>query len=333
MAVNASDITSGRTYELIYDGTNFNLIGSSGIQNLAITNAKIAFDGGTLATRNKIINGAMQIDQRNNGSSQSIVAAAALAYTVDRWYGYCTGANVAGQRVSGTSPSQFNYQYTGVAAVTKIAHAQRIEAANSQDLAGTTATLSVFLSNSLLTTVTWTAFYANTIDAFGPLATLTRTTIATGTFTVSSTLARFNAQISIPSAATTGIEIELSVGAQISGTWIIGRAQLEAGITATAFETRSVGQELYLSQRYYEVFNAFGGGYGIAGSVLRSTIKFQVTKRAAPTFILGSITENSNVTSSVVDSMTISEARFLITITAAGDAVRTISNNSFNAEL
>ena len=53
------------------------------------------------------------------------------------------------------------------------------------DLANTTATLSVNLSNSVLTTVTWTAYYANTADTFGTLASPTRTQIATGTFTVS----------------------------------------------------------------------------------------------------------------------------------------------------
>ena len=49
--------------------------------------------------KNRIINGGMKIDQRNAGASQTITAAAALAYTVDRWYAYCTGANVTGQRV------------------------------------------------------------------------------------------------------------------------------------------------------------------------------------------------------------------------------------------
>ena len=52
--------------------------------------------------KNRIINGAMMIDQRNAGASQTFTAAAALAYSVDRWYGYCTGANVTGQQVAGS---------------------------------------------------------------------------------------------------------------------------------------------------------------------------------------------------------------------------------------
>ena len=201
--------------------------------------------------RNRIINGDMRIDQRNAGASQTFTAAAALAYSVDRFYGYCTGANVTGARVAGTAPNEFAYQFTGAASVTAIGFGTRLEATNTIDLAGSTATLSVQLANSLLTTVTWTAFYATTADAFGTLASPTRTQIATGTFTVTSTLTTYSAQISIPSAATTGIEIVFTVGAQTSGTWTIDNVQLEAGSTATEFERRPIGTELALCQRYY----------------------------------------------------------------------------------
>jgi len=209
-----------------------------------------------LIFRNVLINGAMAVDQRNAGAARTITAAAALAYTVDRWYAYCTGANVTGQKVAGTAPNQSNYRFTGAASVTKIGFAQRIEAAESQHLAGNTAVLSVDLANSLLTTVTWTAWYANSSDTFGTLASPTRTQIATGTFTVSSTLTRFSTSISIPSAATTGIEIEFSVGAQTSGTFTIGRAQLELGSVATTFDYRSITQEILQCRRYARTIGA-----------------------------------------------------------------------------
>lgn len=202
--------------------------------------------------KNRIINGGMAVDQRNAGATQTFTAAAALAYSVDRWYGYCTGANVTGARVAGATAGQFRYQFTGAASVTAIGFGHRIEQLNSADLSGTTATLSVDLANSVLTTVTWTAYYANSADTFGTLASPTRTQIATGTFTVTSTVTRYNTTISIPSAATTGIEIVFTVGAQTSGTWTIGNVQLEAGNVSTPFERRSYGQELYLCQRYYQ---------------------------------------------------------------------------------
>jgi len=203
--------------------------------------------------KNRIINGGMAVDQRNAGASQTITAAAALVYTVDRWYAYCTGANVTGQQIAGAyTSSQYRYQFTGAASVTAIGFGQRIEAKNCFDLANTTATLSCYISNSLLTTVTWTAYYANSTDTFGSLASPTVTQIATGTFTVSSTRTQYTTNISIPSAATTGIQIVFTVGAQTSGTWVIDNIQLEKGSTATSFDYRPYGTELALCQRYYQ---------------------------------------------------------------------------------
>jgi hypothetical protein len=250
-----------------------------------------AITSGLTGFRNRIINGDMRIDQRNAGASQTFTAAAALAYSVDRFYGYCTGANVTGQRVAGTTPNEFAYRFTGAASVTAIGFGTRLEATNTLDLAGSTATLSVQLANSLLTSVTWTAFYASTADAFGTLASPTRTQIATGTFTVTSTLTTYSAQISVPSAATTGIEIVFTVGAQTSGTWTIDNVQLEAGSTATNFERRPIGTELALCQRYYEVLGTDTEGVAITsflfnGTNNRSRWFFKVTKRSSPTVAL-----------------------------------------------
>lgn len=254
-------------------------------QNDAAT-ARTAIGVGAITNRNRLINGGMAIDQRNVGAAQTITAGAALAYTVDRWYAYCTGANVTGQQVQGATAGQFRYRFTGAASVTAIGFGQRIEQLNCADLAGTTATLSVDLANSLLTSVTWTAYYATTADTFGTLASPTKTQFATGIFTVSSTVTRYSTQIAIPIEAVTGIEIVLSVGAQTSGTWTIGDVQLEPGSVATPFERLSVGHELGLCQRYY---------YGISSAVRlhfkmnrtggykSAYIAYPVTMRAIPT--------------------------------------------------
>lgn len=242
-----------------------------------------SLNGGQLAgMRNRIINGAMAIDQRNNGNSQTITAGAALAYTVDRWYAYCTGANVTGDQIQGATANQFRYQFTGAASVTAIGFAQRIEAINSADLASTTATLSVDLANSLLTTVTWTAFYANTTDSFGTLAVPTKTQIATGTFTVNSTVTRYSTQISIPAAATTGIEIRFTVGAQTSGTWTIGDVQLERGGVATPYERRDHSLEVSLCQRYYQTGVDRWDGYATNGISFSSPVFFATYMRLNP---------------------------------------------------
>jgi hypothetical protein len=243
--------------------------------------------------RNRIINGDMRIDQRNAGASQTFTAAAVLAYSVDRFYGYCTGANVTGARVAGTAPNEFVYQFTGAASVTGIGFGTRLEATNIIDLAGSTATLSVQLANSLLTTVTWTAFYATTVDAFGSNLSPTRTQIATGTFTVTSALTTYSAQISVPSAATTGIEILFTVGAQTSGTWTIDNVQLEAGSTATDFERRPIGTELALCQRYYlktkpTLNNRYGNGRATSTTQALIVTHFPVQMRTPPVALEGS---------------------------------------------
>jgi len=262
-----------------------------------------SLNGGQLAgTRNRIINGAVAVDQRNCGAAKTFTAAAALAYSVDRWYGYCTGANVTGQQVAGATAGEYRYRFTGAASVTAIGFGHRIEQLNSTDLASSTATLSVDLANSLLTTVTWTAYYATTANTFGTLASPTRTQIATGTFTVTSTVTRYNTNISVPAAATTGIEIVFTVGAQTSGTWTIGNVQLEPGTVATPFERRSFGAELALCQRYFEksfnlgiapVTNA-GASTGevfcscgiTLGNSYVNEVYFKVSKRTAPTATL-----------------------------------------------
>jgi hypothetical protein len=157
-------------------------------------------------------------------------------------------------------------------------------------MAGSIVALSVDLANSLLTTVTWTANYATTADTFGTIGTPTKTQIATGTFTVTSAVTNYTTTISIPAAATTGIEILFTVGAQISGTWTIGNVQLEKNTGATGFDVRPYGTELALCQRYYEV------NYGVifraqfASGFLYIWQPFKAEKRATPTMSLASTT-------------------------------------------
>jgi hypothetical protein len=225
--------------------------------------------------------------------------------------------------VAGTAPNQFNYRFTGAASVTKIGFAQRIEASNVMDLAGQTATLSVDLANSLLTTVTYTLWYANTGDTFGTLASPTRTQIATGTFTVNSTLARYNVQITIPSAAATGIEVELSVGAQTSGTFTIGCAQLERSSVATQFEYRPVGMELALCQRYYEAFqhgvSLTQGGQEYVPFI----VNFASVKRVSPTITTQNVTNATALVNGIYGVGTV----------GTNTATPTLSNFTASAEL
>jgi hypothetical protein len=289
--------------------------------------------GFTLGWTTKLINGGMAVDQRNSGASQTFTAGAALAYSVDRWYGYCTGANVTGQRVTGATANQYRYQFTGATSVAAIGFGQRIEALNSADLAGTTAYLGVDISNSLLTSVTWTAYYGSATDTFGTLASPSRTQIATGTFTVTSTVSRYTAAISIPSAATTGIEIVFSVGAQVSGTWVIGNVYLGAN-PAAAFERRPISSELSLCQRYYQNLpssQAFRWYADVSNRGIPIWFALPVTMRIAPTTTTA-YSSGTNVGSPTVTTTT--NMLFAYIESAAGGGCQvTLTIGTFSAEM
>jgi len=242
--------------------------------------------------RNRFINGGMTIAQRATSATVTAgttVPTASTGYpSVDRWYVYSTGANVTAAQVAGSGAVKNRLQITGAASVTAVGVGQRIEVANSYDLAGSNATLGVDLANSLLTTVTWTAYYATTADTFGTVGTPTKTQIATGTFTVTSSVTRYTANIAIPAAATTGVEVVFTVGAQISGTWTIGNVQLELGLVSSTFESRSFGAELALCQRYFiKLASAFGQSISNNTST-GAAIVLKATMRAQPTLDGGS---------------------------------------------
>jgi hypothetical protein len=247
--------------------------------------------------RNVLINGGFSIDQRNGGANQAINKTAPLAYTVDRWYAYCEGGAVNAARVAGAAPSQYYYRFTGDASNTLIGFGQRIEAANSFHLAGQPVTLSVNLASTSLTSITWTAYYANTTDTFGSLASPTRTQIATGTLAVTSTLGRKSATFTVPSAATTGIEIVFTTGALLgSQTLTFDDAQLELGTVATPFEQRPIGTELALCQRYYHriqgtgfKYVAMGQNRGGSAYTLGNMIALPVRMRTEPTVSINNI--------------------------------------------
>jgi hypothetical protein len=233
--------------------------------------------------RNRLINGNMYIAQRATSATVTAgtgVPTASTGYPcVDRFFVYSTGANVTAAQVSGAGANRNLLRITGAASVTAVGIGQRIETVNSIDLAGQTCTLSVDLANSLLTTVTWTASYATTADTFGTIGTPTKTQIATGTFTITSTLTRYSVNIAVPAAATTGVEILFTVGAQTSGTWDVGNVQFEPGTIATPFERRQFGQELDLCQRYFQLYS----GLFVASSPSTYPYMFSTTKRATPT--------------------------------------------------
>jgi hypothetical protein len=266
----------------------------------------VAAPANSMGFRNRLMNANMAIAQRATSATVTAGTAVPTSSTgypaVDRFFVYSTGANVTAARVAGSGSTQYRMQITGAASVTNIGVGQRIEQLNSYDLAGGNATLSVDLANSALTTVTWTASYATTADTFGTVGTPTKTQIATGTFTVNSTVTNYTTTFAVPAAATTGIEIFLSVGAQTSGTWTIGNIQLEAGSVASPFERRDYGRELMMCQRYCQTIAPnFNVGYTVSATVLQSggPYVFPTVMRTAPTLTGGAYSVNTGAAGTV----------------------------------
>ena len=301
-AITGTTITANTGLVGPHNGTVGAATPSTGAFTTVTASTSVTIAGNTVATlnnimgRNRIINGNMYTAQRAASATVTAgttVPTASTGYPcVDRFFVYSTGANVTAAQVAGATNNRNLLQVTGAASVTAVGIGQRIEALNSYDMAGQTCTLSVSIANSLLTTVTWTASYATTTaDTFGTIGTPTKTQIATGTFTVTSTLTQYTANISVPAAATKGIEILFTVGAQISGTWQIGNVQFETGSVATDFERLYYNTQLAQCQRYFYDSNPGSttaslrvyGTAGGAGATTMNSISLMTTMRAAGT--------------------------------------------------
>ena len=205
----------------------------------------------TFGFKNRIINGAMVIDQRNAGAAKS-VPVTTITYVLDRWYWYVAGAAINVQQVaSGVTGIPYVMQATGAASNTSNSFGTRIESKNIADLAGQTVTISFMAASSVLTSMNLGLYYANTVDNFAA-----ETQIGSNTnFTINSTLTQYSVTVTLPANVANGLDIYFGFGALTSGTFRITNVQLEKGSLATAFDYRPYGTELQLCQRYYERWN------------------------------------------------------------------------------
>ena len=260
--------------------------GTSGLTfNDATTQNTSAFYGG-LAFRNRIINGAMMIDQRNAGAS---VTPTNGQYLVDRFtYNATQASKVTAQQNAGsvTPPVGFSsYQgITSSSAYSVVASdyfilQQRIEGLNMADLAWGTAsaatvTLSFWVRSSLTGTFggsvynsafdrsypfTYTIISANTweqksVTIAGPTAgtwTISNSAYMAVSFSLGAGSTYSGAAGSWSSSAYFTATGATSVVGTSGATFYITGVQLEKGSTATSFDYRPYGTELALCQRYY----------------------------------------------------------------------------------
>jgi len=298
-----------------YGGDNVRFPDNS-IQNTAATG---------FGFKNRIINGAMMIDQRNAGASVT----AASQYTVDRWIAYTSQSSkytVQQNAGSVTPPAGFT-NYLGVTSSSSYSVLagdyfsinQHIEGFNIADLGWGTAnaatiTLSFWVRSSLTGTFggalnnnagnrsypfTYTISAANTWEQ----KSITIVGDTSGTWLTNNGLGiKLNLGLGVGSTYSgtagswAGAQYLSATGATsvvgTSGaTFYITGVQLEKGSTATSFDYRPYGTELALCQRYFQLLqNSYGTSLAPA-AIARCTWPLKVTMRANMTIaVVGSPT-------------------------------------------
>jgi len=293
----------------------------------------------SLPSKNYLLNGNFSVAQI--GTSGTVLNSLAQPtqssgyYTADCWYTVANGGTPTIAQVAGAG-SLYALQLTGAASVSNAYIAQRIEKLNTDGLAGSTVSLSLQTSNSLLTTVSWAAYYATTANTFGTVGTPTKTSIASGNFTVTATLAAYTVSFAVPAAATTGIEIVFSVGAQVSGTWVLQNVKLEANSFSTQFVPEDYSQNLAKCLRYfYKGVPSAVGVVWIGGNKLsRLSCNHPVEMSKIPTIVVTGILYawDGTINSNIISTSTIASyctTRYLefdvvggVNLTRTGDCVK-----------
>jgi len=273
--------------------------------------------------KNRIINGAMVIDQRNAGAS---VTPAAATYTLDRWYAFMDVGSKFSVQQSTTAPAGFTNSMliTSTSAYTVGAGEaygvrQMIEGFNAADFGwGTANAQTVTLSFKVRSSLTGTFGGVLRNSANNRTYPFTYTISAANTFEDKSvTIAGDTSGTWLTTNGTgIGVVFGIGVGSTISGpagawagtgywgatgatsvvgtngaTFYITGVQLEKGSTATSFDYRPYGTELALCQRYY--YKSPQESNGEMFSVFMSnfgligTTCFPVTMRSQPTTTYG----------------------------------------------
>jgi hypothetical protein len=276
----------------------------------------------TFGFKNRIINGEMDIDQRNAGASVTVNSSNNF-YPVDRFA--CTGQTTDGvftvQR-STTAPSGFTNSViatvttadASIGATQQYLVQQFIEGFNIADLGwGTAGAQSVTVSFWARSSLTGTFGGSIVNSGFNRSYPFTYTISAANTFEYKTVTIAGDTSGTWLTDNGVGLRLVFSLGAGstylgTAGSWsgsyfagatgqtnLIGTngatfyitgVQLEKGSVATSFDFRSYGTEFALCQRYYYVMSGFYiEGYANAGSLRAVTIpvNFPVTMRATPT--------------------------------------------------
>jgi hypothetical protein len=280
--------------------------------------------------KNRIINGAMVIDQRNAGAS---VTPSTGTYTLDRWRAYSNNGTAFTVQQSSTAPVGFvNSMLITSTAATSVGASdyyflqQRIEGFNTADLNWGTAnaktiTISFWVRSSLTGTFggalgnnannraypfTYTISSANTYeyktvtiagDTTGTWATDNNTGISL-VFDIGSGANNIGTAGAWTGSNFFGATGDTKVVATNGATFYITGVQLEVGSTATSFDYRPYGTELALCQRYFTRVGEGFTGWCVSSTTIWLGGSVNQTMRTAPTVALISTTPSIQTTAS-----------------------------------
>jgi hypothetical protein len=259
--------------------------------------------GSPFGFKNRIINGAMVIDQRNAGAALTMGTTAAGTYGVDRWAGYAGASSLwQMQRVStGNLDFPFAMRMQRIAAQTSTApiyYAQVIETSNTYGLAGQSVTLSFYITaGANYSGGASFGFQVITGTAADQGLNLMNSGTWTGAAYPGSTLTPTTTRTLITFTTTLGASVqEIGVRFYWNGTGTAGAndfvditgVQLEKGSTASSFDYRDYGRELALCQRYFQIYVGAGSQDTVAmGNAENTTrgyflLSLPVSMRTAP---------------------------------------------------
>lgn len=317
-ALIAGDIKSGAMVEVQYDGTQFQ------IKNQIIFST----------SDDPVINGEHLVAvAATSGTLTAGGSTTSTTKTTDCHYAWCTGANVAWAQASvGQLGFKNGISFTGAASVTAIGHGFRIESANSARFKNKTVTGTVRMYNSLLTSVTWTAYYVNALDTFGSNGSGAKTQIATGTITLTaadSTLRDYTFSFAAGANADLGMVVEFTVGAQTSGSWVITGEDLVEGTVSRPYPHKDIETVKQQCRRYRRRYSTSGAGIiGLTGQVSSATsgyIGLPGGMFASSTITFSNLALNDTAVAAAVTagSATINGDMTFLNITAGGGGLTT----------
>jgi hypothetical protein len=253
-----------------------------------------------LSFKNRIINGDMTIDQRNNGAAVTFPSGGLISYTLDRWNGFKQILSGGSFTVARSTVAPAGFTNSALVTITSAvtdggstvnALAQFIEGLNIADLGwGTANAQPVTLSFWVRSSVTGTYSCSVNNDGYN------YSYVANYTINAANTWEQKTVTIPGPTAGTwlttngAGLRLwfDLGTGPGVNGTantwtasgiyrtagsvqllansgatWYITGVQLEKGTVATSFDYLPYGTELLLCQRYYEKWSSSSATFAL----------------------------------------------------------------------